>query len=169
MAETTTKEIIEAFVKALQVKLDLTPQQVYPAIVGDYVPGQGQRVINVVPGDIVPIESPEGGQIGGFLFRQLRVTLVIWWRVKYDQHRHSEQVILRDAEGFLDFTNTVREVFDLTTFTGLLTERVAYVGESPTVWHDYDAGVVRRDITFTAKWACRLPFSATVTAADLED
>lgn len=169
MAETTNKEIVEAFVKGLQVKIPLTKQQCYPAIVADYVPGQSQRVVQVIPGDVVPTGAPDGGQVGGYLFRQIRINLVIWWRVKYDQHRHSEQVIIRDAEGFLDFTNTVREVFDLTTLGGLLTERVGYEGESPSSWHDYDAGVVRRDLTMNAKWACALPFSATLTGDDLED
>ncbi len=169
MAETTNKEIIKACVNGIRKKLDLTKDQCYPILAPIYVEGQEQRVVQVCPREVAPTDSPDGGQTGGFLYRRMSIQMTTWYRLKLDQHQHSEILLLEASEGFMDFVNSILEVFKETTLGGLLTERMRYIGESATVWHDIDAGVARRDINFHVLWAEALPIAITLNAEDVKD
>lgn len=168
MAEETTRKITQSYVNALQNRLDRSQVSVYASLAPAYIDGQSRQVIQVCPQDVRTYDAPEGGQIGGYLFRDLTIVLAIWWRLKTDRHQHSQNVLLKAAEGLLDLSNTIRELFDLTTFSGLLTERVSYQGETGTTWYDIDKGVARRDIRFGNRWACTLPVAETLSESDIQ-
>lgn len=162
MAETTNNQIIKACVNGIRNILSLSASQCYPILAPIYVEGQEQRVVQVVPRDVAPTDAPDGGQTGGWLYRRMSIQITAWYRLKLDQHQHSEVMLTKESEGFLDFINSIREIFDETTLGGLLTERMRYIGESATVWHDIDAGVARRDINFQALWAQTIPLAVTL-------
>ncbi len=162
MAETTNKQIIKACVFGIRNRLGLAKAQCYPILAPIYVEGQDQRVVQVCPREVNPSEAPDGGQTGGWLYRRMAIQMTSWYRLKLDQHQHSEIMLTEASDGFLDWINSIREVFDETTLGGLLTERMRYVGESATSWHDIDAGVARRDINFHVLWAQTLPIAITL-------
>lgn len=163
MAENTQRLIVEAMVAGIRDKLELKTTECYPILAPMYVEGQAKRVVQVIPGGVNPSGSaPRGGQTGGNLQRRQAITLTIWWRLKIDRHMQSVQLLIKESEGFLDFANTVREIFDMTTLGGLLTEPMYYDGETGTSWADMDKGICRRDINLSGMWACRRPEVATL-------
>ena len=87
--------------------------------------------------------------------------------MNYDAYRKSQQILTREAQGVLDLFESLRGLFAMTTFGGILAEPVKYAGESATVWEDPEKGIVHREISFLTVWYIELPTTATTTDADL--
>lgn len=168
-ARRTIKNIILAMVVGNRVKLGLNEVQCYQSVDSAYIEAQPKRVIQVIPASIRPHGSGNGGQEGGNLVRKMMVRHTVWYRLKLDRHKRSDKMLAQEAEGFLDFHESLREIYDMTTLGGLTTERISYEGETAAAWHDFNKGIVRRDLTFGAVFACELPRVVTLGAEDLQE
>lgn len=168
-ARRTIKKIVLACVAGNKLKLGLKGPECYQSIDAVYVDGQAKRVVQVIPAGIRPYGGGQGGQTGGFQFRKLMIQHTVWWRLKLDRHKRSEQVLTKESDGLLDFFESLREIYDMTVLGGLLTERMTYEGETAGNWFDVNKGVVRRDLTLGAVFACELPTVVTLGAEDLQD
>ena len=110
-ARRTIKKIILAMVSANRKLLTLKPPECYQSIDAVYIEGQAKRVIQVIPAAIRPYGGGEGLQTGGSLFRKLIVQQTVWFRLKLDRHKRSEQVLTKESDGFLDFFEELRELW----------------------------------------------------------
>lgn len=163
MAASVPNQIIAAIVSGLQTGLSLTQDQCYQAIVEGYIDGQeADNVVQVIPDETPPEGPGTGGQDGGILIRRQYVSLVIWRKLKLDMHQHSEMVLSEDSIGMLDFCESIKNLFALTTLGGLLVERMRYENASATTWYDMDAGIVRRSMRFSCMFGEALPSAVTL-------
>ncbi len=169
----------ERIATALRNKLGLTDQQAYVSAAAAYIDGQPEFVVQVIPGSISVDGAGDGSQDGGSLVRRGTFTLAIWWRVKLDQHQMSEQALIEAEVGLMDQLEIIRNIFsctnlgslDLTQLTGtpdavFNADIMKYMGESPTVWFDYDRGVLSRQMNFSGAWGVVLPSSVSLVNAD---
>lgn len=162
------QEIVLRFLKGIRSKMSLTERSCYPSVAPAYIEGQEPTVVQVIPGDANPEEPGEGFQDGGALFTTLRITCVIWRRMKRDQHGHSQEMLMAEADGMMVLGEQLKTIFKQTRLGNILCQRVRWAGETAVTWYDIDKGVVRKDIMFLCSYAEELPRMCTLTSEDLE-
>lgn len=153
-------EIVTA-IRTLPLSPALTSKTCYPVAAPGYVDGQDQLVIQVALGPVNPEGAGKGSQEGGAIERVETAEITIWLRLKLDMHRRNEIVMMKAATNLM---SVCAQIFDLLKYTylkGLVTEPLWYVGESATEEYDADAGVYRRDVSFSWKRGDALPISLT--------
>lgn len=166
-SDTTPSLIIQRIVRGLRTKMSLTEDQVYECVAPTYVEGQPPLVIQVCPGADTTEGGGRGAQEGGGLGRRMMVNLTVWSRVLLDQHGRSEQALVESANGLIDLSETIRGHLAMTTLGGATTSPVRYEAMTTPAFYDIDAGVVRRDLSFSAEYWEDLPTTVTLTAADV--
>ena len=168
--------IINRICQGLQNKLSLTFQQCHIAAARTYVRGQGQRVLKIVPDRITTDGGANGGQRGNLLQRRLWVTVWVWYRLKTDMPGLTVDLVTKDAQGMIDFVQSVKDVLKL-TFLGyaihgnassgsLLMEPMYYESETTTQWHDEAKGEAYRGIVWSMPFGEVLPNTQTLVDSD---
>lgn len=161
--------VIKCFEVSLRNMVPLTEDQAYVAAVSTYVDGQHDLVVQIVPGDVGPDFSPDGGQEGGGLQRRMAVVLSCWFRVKFDQHGYTAFALMETANGILDFMQQLRRLYRYTNFGGLCLEPIWYDGETATTIYNADQGILRREMNFAAAFRETMPRQETITRDDLAE
>jgi hypothetical protein len=168
-SEGVPQQIVRRFVNGIRRKMDLNEVECYESVQAAYIEGQVDRVIQVVPGSVTQEESPSGGQTGGGIQRRFFIQLSIWYRLKTDMHGHSANALTEAAEGFMDYCESIRDIFSLTVLGGLVLEPIRWENETQTVWYDLDNGILRRDVNYSATYREVLPTTITMTEEDCAD
>lgn len=143
--------IITRMVEGLRSGLSMNTNSCYQSIVPAYIPGQSPRVIQVVPGAIQNDELPNGGQLGGGCnLKRMQIQLIYWHVLNIDRPGRSEQILVKEQEGHLNFIELIHDLLRFTDLGGCLPHPLRYEGETATEWFDMEKGVTSRSINFSA-------------------
>jgi hypothetical protein len=155
--------ILKSIRNGIRNRLGLGENECYITAVMVYVKGQGDMVIQIVPSDV----SPEMSQEGGALLRKMNIILAFWYRLKIDQHQIHEQQLVQNQKGLSAFVERVRYLLSMTTLGGATLGTIWFTGKSQPQIYDEDEGIVLETMNYSAVYAENLPQYVTLTDEDV--
>jgi hypothetical protein len=158
MPKKTPTLIIERVVEGLRLLEGLNKNNCFQSIVPAYIEGQSPKLLQVIPGGFTNDAAPDGGQDGGGCnYKRMQISIVYWHVLNIDRPGRSDQVLVKEADGMLEFIEQIHDHLRWTFLGGLLYAPLRYEGETPTSWFDIDKGVTERTINFSAPFAEKWP------------
>jgi hypothetical protein len=140
----------------------------YPVIAPAYVEGQQPLVIQVAAGASLADGPGEGAQEGGALSRRQQFDVAVWYRLKLDRFKHSQQILIESSTNLNAIIAAIRALLRYTFLringvqgTLLLTEPLWYVQETAPEWYDEENGVALKTISYGAAWWEPMPRALT--------
>lgn len=154
--------------RGIQRAMQFSEAQVYASAMGGYIEGQDNQVIQVIPGGQRTDGAGNGAQDGGSaLIRRMGVTLWYWLRMNIDMHSMTQEKLIEESDGVLNFMERLRMIFANTDLGGLLTESMRYEGTGEVQVYEEERGIVYCTLSLSAPFAVPLPTDLTLTADDL--